>query len=247
MDRILTVGIVNHYTRKGEAEFLAQSLRRAGGPDVAVNIAFDDGTVGVWRNYRAALETAGKGWAVVMHDDMTFGRAFFRKAEHILRFVPPRGFVSFYNPQGKAHEEAQAQGYRVLRTKVNFWSQCLAFPEGFKDVYLPWVDANVAPDYPWEDRRLCSFASATDWYCYTVMPSLMQHLGAARSTAGIQETVFGRRRSANNYTPDADVEHVDWEAEFASPYIDNRSLEDDPARADTIRVKARAEEYRRGE
>lgn len=242
MSRIRTVGIVNHFTRRGEGIVLAQQVRRAAGPDVAVNIAFDDGSRGLYANWRAALESGGEGWTLVMHDDMAFGRAFFRKADHILRSAPPRSFLSFYNPRGKSHDVAQAAGYRLLRTKVNFWAQALVFPEGFKEVYLRWVEENIAADYPFEDRRLVSFLERTDWYCYTVLPSLMQHLGAARSTLEIGESVFGVRRSANNYAPYADVEHVDWASEFATPFEDRRTLKSDPVQREILLLKDRYRE-----
>jgi hypothetical protein len=221
MDDLGTIVILNHIKRRREGLAFQKLLSRQAAPlGVSVKISYDDGSLGLWGNYKQALTMEPdkpEKWRMVIHDDIMVGRSGLSKILHVLSHAPET-FINFYNPDNKSYFEAIEKGRHVIRTHTNFWCQCLLTPTAIVDDMLEWIDRKVALDYLWEDRRLCLYMEEFDIPVMVIVPGLVQHLGAFRSTFGIAGKVFKIKRYSASFDASFDVEAVDWPSHFGSPY-----------------------------
>ena len=71
----------------------------------------------------------------------------------------------------------------------------------------------------YDDSRLKAYLQARGIDLYAIVPGLVQHFGAYRSTFNNPGSVGGIPRNSKTYDNQLDVESVDWESEFKNPYL----------------------------
>lgn len=199
------------------------------GMEIDVEISYDAGTLGIWGNYKQALQRQFKParFLMTIQDDVLVSRQSIEKAIHILQFVPDNTFVAFYNPDNTAYRQAHKEGHRILKTHSNFWSQVFCFPIGHTTEFVDWCELNVEKSCKWEDRRVIVYSDAKDVPIYSVIPSLFQHLGAFRSTMKIPAIIAGKyKRWSATFKPDAEVFNVDWRKEMDNAFLDETNVPD---------------------
>ena len=220
--KIGLIVILNVYTRKNEGLYLQKLLNiSAEKLGIKVLISFDDGSLGVWKNFQQALSIGKNEYShrLMLHDDMLIERGAIEKINHILPFVPEGGYFNIYNPDNTDYEKAIAAGKRIMKTDTNFWSQATVYPEDDIKNFLAFNNENTKDDYPWEDRRLAFYLQATKKSMFCLIPGLAQHLGAFRSTFGFPGKIVKKKRYSASFDGSQNVETVDWTKEFSQPYL----------------------------
>jgi hypothetical protein len=71
------------------------------------------------------------------------------------------------------------------------------------------------------DSMLKKYIKVNKATAYTVLPSIIQHIGAFRSTKPTPGIIAGTPRNTFCFDPSFDVFSVDWDKEFADPFVDN--------------------------
>lgn len=228
--------IFAHKDRKREAAVNQKLLQRQAAPyGLEVKISLDETEwhkeskangkyKGMMQNFMQALEMKWdtEGYTLVLHDDCILPPRGLENIQHILQFAPGHQQVSFYNPTNTAYREALAKQKHVLKSQANFWPQCMAYPHELKQQMLEWTKQNVTIGYEGDDWLMSVFCHYNERYVYSVLPSVVQHLGRNRSVIGIAGTIAGVDRKSENYNPDTDYHAIDWKAEFANPAFDSR-------------------------
>jgi len=219
MSNISAVVIMTVPERRMEAESLRQLLIAQDPPPVHITEDPEHKGVLFNLNQALALPPEGDGWRLVLQDDVLVPRGGLAKIDYILRFVPRAMILSPYAPSNKAYDEARKRGH-VARTRTNVWGQALAFPETLIPKIRQFVADRVVPGYRYDDRAIAAFAMSTHRDMLTLTTSLVQHLGAFRSTQGFPGVCGGRPRYSDAFDPLFDVEAVDWEREITrAPFI----------------------------
>lgn len=221
MRTISQIVIMNYHKRKGEGQYLKKLIEVSAKPyDIPVQIAFDDGTLGVWGNYAQALTmrcaTEGK-YRIVIHDDMSFDRNVLEKIIHILERAPEGKVIMLYNPTNNDYTECHKSGRHVLETTQNFWAQCGAYPERFAKEFVEEMSV-AAREERADDDRLSAYLKHHNQSLFAIVPAFLQHFGAYRSTFDFPGKVNGVERNSSTVDTQFDVTKVDWEYEFSHPY-----------------------------
>jgi hypothetical protein len=216
------VVIMNVFRRKQEGLYIKRLMEIAAKPlDVPVVISFDDGSLGIWKNFQQAL-TIGENKGthrLIIHDDIVIDRIVLQKSIHLTKFIPENSYLSIYNPDNADYRNARVEGRRILKTDCNFWLQSSIYPDALMHDFIDWCKNNVESDYPWEDRRLAFYLKKTNKFFYSVIPGLTQHLGAFRSNFKQGGKVFGKKRYSATFDSSQDVFNIDWKSEFNNPFI----------------------------
>ncbi len=222
-----TIVVMNHHLREKEGLALQKLwLKQAEPFGIDVKISFDDGTLGVWRNYKQAMSIPPREperFRLIVHDDIMVARKALEKILHVLHYAP-MGFVSFYNPSNKGYINALDKGRHVMMTHTNFWPQALCLPSKLIKMLIEYCDSAVDEDYRWEDSRVKVFCDTYDVPIFCVTPGLVQHLGAFRSTLGIGGRVGKLIRWSRLFEPEFDVFGVDWVDHFNNPHRHEASV-----------------------
>lgn len=218
---ISQIVIMNYYKREKEGKYLKKlievSTRNLGIP---VQIAFDDGTLGVWGNYAQALTMKGgngNSHRMVIHDDMSFDRNILEKIIYVLENAPDDKILMMYNPTNNDYTECQNQGKHVLETYQNFWAQCGLYPNDFCEPFVNEMNL-MSREERADDDRLAAYLKMHGMTLFAIVPSIIQHFGAYRSTFNFPGKVGGYVRNSSNYDNQFDVKKIDWKAEFENPY-----------------------------
>lgn len=225
--KLSAIVILNCLSREREGKFLQKQLSTIASKfNIPVYISFDDGTMGVWKNFKQALTMkVGEGThRMVIHDDMAFDRNILEKILHIMEYAPQDCPIAFYNPTNGGYKECEEKGHHVLKTSTNVWLPATIYPESFIPDFLDFNTEHIKEKAP-EDDRFVAYLQHAKKSIYAVVPSLTQHLGAFRSNfsqGGI--TPSGVPRYSTNYDTQFDVKSVDWEKEFADPYTDKMNV-----------------------
>lgn len=238
-----TIVIINHVSRDKEAKFLKKLLDKVVKDfGVKVIICQGDGSDGIWGGYINSLRVKGEPekWRMIIHDDMMFQRNAFEKILKILDYAPTDSFVSFYNPANKDHLETFQKGIHVIKTHTNWWSQAMCFPTGRIEELINWCNEYIPLHYKYEDRRIVTYMQEKDLYCYTVLPSLTQHLGAYRSLFKFPGKVGKFHRYSYTHLPFEDFDRVSWEYAFRdAPRIELNTVDLKRVLKDAERAKDR--------
>jgi len=152
-----------------------------------------------------------------MHDDILITRASIKKAIKVLDNFPKNCFVSLYSPDNQGYRNAAKNGHRLLKTYSNWWSQTMCFSSELTKPMIKWIDQKIKPGYKWEDGRITLYTHTKKVPIYSLIPSLVQHLGAYRSTFGIPGKIGKLKRYSSNYLASQDVD-IDWEKEIKNAY-----------------------------
>lgn len=217
---ISQIVIMNYYKREKEGKYLKKlveiSARKYGIP---VQIAFDDGSLGVWGNYAQALTMGGGregSHRIVIHDDMSFDRNVLEKIMYILEKAPSNKILMMYNPTNTDYIECNQNNRHVLETYQNFWAQCGIYPNAFIDDFVNEMNVMAREDRA-DDDRLAAYLKKHDMSLFSIVPSLIQHFGAFRSTFNFPGKVGQFVRNSSTYDSQFDVKKVDWKYEFNNP------------------------------
>lgn len=218
---ISQIVIMNYYKREKEGKYLKKlievSTRNLGIP---VQIAFDDGTLGVWGNYAQALTMKGgngNSHRMVIHDDMSFDRNILEKIIYVLENAPDDKILMMYNPTNNDYTECVNKGKHVLETYQNFWAQCGLYPNDFCEPFVNEMNL-MSREERADDDRLAAYLKMHGMTLFAIVPSIIQHFGAYRSTFNFPGKVGGYVRNSSNYDNQFDVKKIDWKAEFENPY-----------------------------
>ena len=221
--------VLNHYKRKPDK--VVNLLKEQGVTPVVFTDPTDyyakrnsiDRYTGLSGNYLNIMEhkTEDK-WKVIVHDDIAVIPDLVNKIEHILEFAPD-AIVSFYNPTNLGYQNTAESGKHVMTTYSNFWSQCHAIPTELSYEFAEWCREHVKPfGYLAEDGMVHCWATLTNRKIYAVVPSLAQHDGYAQSIFKNPAKAGKYFRYSETYNPSFNVELIDWQAEFADPYPENK-------------------------
>lgn len=221
MNSLSQIVIMNVYKREQEGKYLKKLIEVSAKPlGIPVQISFDDGSLGVWKNYVQAL-TMGGGregtHRIIIQDDVTFDRNILEKVNYILEHAPEDRIICLYNPTNSDYLDCHKQGRHVLATDINFWLQCTIYPNELMRDFVAKLDL-YAKESRNEDDRLAAWLQLRKEKLFAVVPSLVQHFGAFRSSLGTPGKVGQFIRNSQTYDNQFDVTKVDWEAEFANPF-----------------------------
>lgn len=219
--------ILNVPKRKNEGKYLKKLIEVSAKPyGIPVTISMDNGS-GLWENYsRALTKEVGEGThRMIIHDDITFDRNIFDKILHVMEFAPQNNIVSFYNPTNGDYTDCFAKGKHVIRTKTNFWLQASIYPNDVAKDFVEQSNKTCDDQTRYDDSRLKAYLQMTGQYLYAIVPGLIQHFGAYRSTFRNPGSVGGIHRYSSTYDNQFDVNAIDWKSEFENPY-DAKSSKD---------------------
>ena len=161
-------------------------------------------------------------YKIVIHDDIRIHDNLFGNIEHVMQYAPG-GMVGFYNPTNKQFLEAHERGHHVIKTPINYWTQCAVYNTEWGYEFVRWVKENMKNyDKTSEDGMLWHYHSITNSFAHIVIPSFVQHDGYDKSTFKIGAKVGKRLRNSATYDEAFDPKSVDWVKEFQNPYSDNR-------------------------
>jgi len=220
-----TLGLVvveNCAARRSEGAYLKRIAEVQSDPyGIPVEISIDETGIGTWGNFKQCMATGtNKGThRMIMQDDITLDRGTVFKAMHILKHAPDNCFLSIYSPDNSDYRDAYFTGHHILKSPINFWLQCCIYPDAEMPGFIQWAEENVNPDQPGEDCRLSIWMQRNKRTIYAVVPGLVQHLGAFRSTLGTPGVVGKHKRWSKAYDPSLDVFGIDWTEQFKNPYI----------------------------
>ena len=239
MKQISKIIVLNCWKRQNEGKIVKKLIEQAiAGMGIDVEISYDNGSLGVWKNYIQALRIPSaepERFRLIIHDDLVITRQSFEKMLHILQFVPDDSYASFYDPDNSGYREAKDKGHRVLKTHTNFWTQAFCFPANRSEEFIKWSEENIDPKLRWEDRRIQHFSSTYNYPIYAFMPSMFQHLGAYRSTMGFAGKIGKScKRYSAMFDPEADVKSVDWKTEILTAYKNEMHLHEEEIHKNTI-------------
>lgn len=213
---------MNVWKREKEGKYLQKLIGIGAKPlGIPVQISMDDGSLGVWRNFAQCL-TMGGGvegtHRIVVQDDISFDRNVLAKILHVLKHAPKDKIIVIYNPTNSDYTECSASGHHILKTDFNFWLQAAIYPN---DVARDFVEemSRISNDDRNDDDRLAAYLRLHNSFVYAIVPSFVQHFGAYRSNFRTGGMVGGVVRNSSTYDNQFDVESVNWEEEFANPFI----------------------------
>jgi len=222
MNTLGLVVIKNVDVRRAEGAFLKRMVEVQTKPlDIPVEICVDDCGLLSWGNFRRCLNVGeNKGThRMIMQDDITLDRQTIEKAMHILKYAPDNAFISIYAPDNTDYQECYFSNHHVLKSPINFWLQCAIYPDCETEGFLNWVDEYVDPEQKGDDCRVGIWMQKNNRTIYSIVPGLVQHLGAWRSSLGFPGKVGKHKRWSKWYDASLDVFGIDWTAEFKNPYI----------------------------
>ena len=78
----------------------------------------------------------------------------------------------------------------------------------------------------YDDSRLKAYLQAKDTVLYAIVPGLIQHFGAYRSTFGNPGSVGGIQRYSQTYDNQLEVEKVDWEEDWVKEIVNKEFLDE---------------------
>lgn len=221
MIKLSQIIILNVPKREREGKYLKKLIETSTKPyGIPVSISMDRGK-GLWDNYSQALtqEVAEGTHRMVIHDDITFDRNILAKILHILSFAPENNVISFYNPTNGDYTDCYAKGKHVISTKTNFWLQASVYPNDLAKDFVETSNKMTDDQTRYDDSRLKAYLQAKGIDLYAIVPGLVQHFGAYRSTFNNPGAVGGIPRNSKTYDNQLDVESIDWEREFKNPYL----------------------------
>lgn len=221
MIKLSQIIILNVPKREHEGKYLKKLIEVSAKPlGIDVSISMDRG-LGLWDNFSQALtqETKEGTHRMIIHDDITFDRNILEKILYILSHAPEGNVISFYNPTNGDYTHCHAKGKHVIATKTNFWLQASVYPNGLANDFVETSNMMTDDQTRYDDSRLKAYLQAKGMYLYAIVPGLVQHFGAYRSTFGNPGAVGGIQRYSQTYDNQLDVKSIDWTAEFADPYL----------------------------
>lgn len=213
--------IMNVFTREQEGRYLQKTIELSAKKyNIPVYISMDDGTLGVWKNYRRCLSMPIPSGThrMVIQDDLVFDRNVLEKVLAIIDKAPQDKILAFYAPTNKDYNECYKAGRHVMASDSNFWIQCCVYPETVIKDFLPFADMIKSDKVKNDDDRLAAYLQFREVEMYAILPSLTQHLGAFRSNFGTAGIINGIARYSSSYDNQLDVDSVDWEEEFKHPF-----------------------------
>lgn len=220
--KLSQIVIMNVYKREAEGKYLKKLIDISAKPyGIPVQISFDDGSLGIWKNYANALTMDGGidgSHRMVIHDDITFDRNILGKILYIMKFAPKDKIVVLYNPSNSDYANCYQQHRHVLSTASNFWVQAAIYPNELAKDFVQLMDV-IANEGQVDDRRLSAYLKIHKSNLFVIVPSLVQHLGAFRSNFRQGGDVGGVVRYSSTYDNQFAVEKVNWKEEFAHPYM----------------------------
>jgi len=221
--------VLNHYSRSVES--IVQRIKQT--TDIPYKV-FTDTTdyyktkneyryKGLDDNFLNILEyKTDAPYKIVIHDDVSIHDNLFKNIEHVMPFAPD-GMVGFYNPTNKHFLDAHDKGHHVIKTPINYWTQCAVYNTQWGYAFVDWIKTNMKNyDKTSEDGMLWHYHSITNTFAHIVIPSFVQHDGYDKSTYKIGAKIGKHLRNSSTYDIGFDPSKVDWVKEFQNPYLDNR-------------------------
>ena len=222
MIKLSEIIILNVPKREREGKYLKKLIETSSKEfGINVSISMDRG-LGLWDKYSHALtkEITGQGThRMVIHDDVTFDRNILSKILYILSFAPEQNIISFYNPTNGDYTDCFAKGKHVISTRTNFWLQASVYPNKLAKDFVETSNKMTDDQSRYDDSRLKAYLQAKGVDLYAIVPGLIQHFGAYRSTFKNPGSVGGIQRNSSTYDNQLDVKSIDWEREFKEPYL----------------------------
>lgn len=186
----------------------------------------------VWENgdqaYGKPWGTARRGWAwlagqpathgLLLQDDIALCRDFYRTAVRLVR-LRPEACLSLFSPRGKPSEDAAARRVSWYARNSGPWGQAILMPVPWIQEFLSWEQATINPQYRHDDSRVGFWLGTKRRPTYYTVPSLVQHVGHARSVAGNPRWVpsIGERTASVTLSPGVSGLSVDWTAGLHDP------------------------------
>lgn len=221
MIKLSQIIILNVPKREREGKYLKKLIETSAKPfGIEVSISMDRG-LGLWDNYsRALTQDVTEGThRMVIHDDISFDRNILEKILYILSYAPEHNVISFYNPTNGDYTDCFNKGKHVISTKTNFWLQASVYPNDLAKDFVETSNKMTDDKTRYDDSRLKAYLQAKDTNLYAIVPGLVQHFGAYRSTFGNPGSVGGIQRYSKTYNNQFDVKSINWEEEFKNPYF----------------------------
>jgi hypothetical protein len=214
------IRIVNAGDREMEGKVLKKLLERKC-ENVEVSISLDADRKGMWHNFKNAINVEDEGnWLIALEDDVSFPVDVLQRMDYILDFAPKDAWIFFYVPTNKAMKEAFNSGKKVNKSRYNYWSQCVCIPKTSRNHFIETIDDIWPPENIGGDSRTKKYMEVNQKEAFTILPSLFQHLGTWRSSAGYAGKIGENVRQSFCYDPNFDVYSVDWKKEFETPFKD---------------------------
>lgn len=220
MIKLSQIIILNVPKREREGKYLKKLIEVSAKPfGIDVSISMDRG-LGLWDNFSQALtqEVKEGSHRMIIHDDITFDRNILEKILYILSHAPENNVISFYNPTNGDYTDCHAKGKHVISTVSNFWLQACVYPNELAADFVAESNKMTTDPIYYDDSRLRAYLHAKKTVLYAIVPGLVQHFGAYRSTFRNPGSVGGIQRYSQTYDNQFDVKGINWENEFSNPY-----------------------------
>lgn len=221
MIKLSQIIILNIPKREQEGKYLKKLIETSAKPlGIDVSISMDRG-LGLWDNYSCALtqEVAKGTHRMIIHDDISFDRNILEKILYILSNAPENNVISFYNPTNRDYIDCFDKGKHVISTRSNFWLQACVYPNDFGKEFVEVSNKMTEDPVYYDDSRMRAFLQYKNTCLYAIVPGLVQHFGAYRSSFGNPGKVGKFKRYSSTYDNQIKVEKVNWKEEFQNPYL----------------------------
>jgi len=221
MIKLSQIIILNIPKREQEGKYLKKLIETSAKPlGIDVSISMDRG-LGLWDNYSCALtqEVAKGTHRMIIHDDISFDRNILEKILYILSNAPENNVISFYNPTNRDYIDCFDKGKHVISTRSNFWLQACVYPNDFGKEFVEVSNKMTEDPVYYDDSRMRAFLQYKNTCLYAIVPGLVQHFGAYRSSFGNPGRVGKFKRYSSTYDNQIKVEKVNWKEEFQNPYL----------------------------
>jgi hypothetical protein len=180
----------------------------------------DRGEHGPWWSWRlcwiAGLAT-GADHVLVIQDDVLPCRDFLGGVQQAIQHRPEDilGFFTVRRIQAEALEVHKSW----IKSKTT-WVQALVIPSATLPDFLEWSAAHIDPDYYSCDRRLTCYQLKKATPAFVSAPSLVEHIGSARSLIGHGK--LPKPRLASRFIgEDVSALTIDWDARLNDPLRDS--------------------------
>ncbi len=172
---------------------------------------------GIW-------QTARRAWLkyhpdathhLVLQDDLLLCEELLEGVEKALRYVPSGDFVSLFGTS-KRVRDIHLKGQTSWIKAKDFSGQAVIIPTEAIPKMVDWIDRCVRPDLDKDDVKMYMWMQRADRWCWITCPSLVEHIGAYKSTrkgiGGVNrdshETFIGEHKSTSE---------IDWSLGVEDP------------------------------
>ena len=156
------------------------------GLSLGITVSPDLYHIGIWPTAKIAWQQAfsfGATHHIVLQDDIQLCKDFLLTMSLFTQLFPDNP-VCPYCPR-KIIEDCRSQNNHWASIPDGCWGQAFMMPVTIVTDFLTWTDRHIRDEFKWDDSRVGMFLVDQHIPAMVCAPSLVEHLGASSSIAGI--------------------------------------------------------------